>query len=242
MAETAGGIYYPTKEDAYNLEHDLPEMSKSVEARLTASKGKLLIAQNTGAAAWEAMKGDATLAEDGTLTLQSTGGHFFSAAELTRTGAAYGAFSTPVEVNLPKVIYGQWIDVLLVCWARASSGGGGTLAMKVGEKEGLVANGVVFSASEWQQFWSNGGSFIAASSGEGLTISEAARTTKATALGAEIKSFPEIIGGATQVTPMTFSYKAGGAGSDTNVKVSLQGKAVGGMALKGVYLAAHVRG
>jgi len=31
--------------------------------------GKLLVVQNTGAAAWKAMKGDATLAEDGTLTV-----------------------------------------------------------------------------------------------------------------------------------------------------------------------------
>jgi hypothetical protein len=32
-------------------------------------KGKLLVVQNTGAAAWKALKGDATLAEDGTLTI-----------------------------------------------------------------------------------------------------------------------------------------------------------------------------
>lgn len=69
MAETAGGIYFPTKEDNFDLENDLPKMSESVEARLTASKGKLLIAQNTGAAVWETLKGDLTLAEDGTLTI-----------------------------------------------------------------------------------------------------------------------------------------------------------------------------
>ena len=36
------------------------------------TKGSLLIAQSTGAAAFEAMKGDATLAEDGTLTVADT--------------------------------------------------------------------------------------------------------------------------------------------------------------------------
>jgi hypothetical protein len=69
MGETAGGIYFPTKDDNFDLENDLPKMSESVEERLTASKGKLLIAQNTGAAVWEAIKGDATLSEDGTLTV-----------------------------------------------------------------------------------------------------------------------------------------------------------------------------
>lgn len=55
MAETAGGIYYPTKESSVDLENDLPKMAQSVEER------------------FDGIKGDATLAEDGTLTVANHG-------------------------------------------------------------------------------------------------------------------------------------------------------------------------
>lgn len=55
MGETAGGIYFPTKEDNVDLENDLPKMSESVEDR------------------FDGIKGDATIATDGTLTIANHG-------------------------------------------------------------------------------------------------------------------------------------------------------------------------
>src|ERR1700759_1149680 len=73
-------------------------------------KGKLLIAQNTGAAAFKAMQGDATLAEDGTLTLANQG-HFWSGAELTRASSSMGSFSTPIKVELPVIKPHQLLEL-----------------------------------------------------------------------------------------------------------------------------------
>lgn len=64
------GVTVPDKEDKpISLPTFFKDFADSVGDGQT--KGKLLIAQNTGAAAWKAMKGDATLAADGTLTIGS---------------------------------------------------------------------------------------------------------------------------------------------------------------------------
>jgi len=90
MAETAGGIYYPTKEDGFDLEHDLPDMAKSVEARFTG------------------VKGDATLATNGTLTLAkpaiagsvSAAGAVSAGSGFTAERTATGVYKITLAVEL----------------------------------------------------------------------------------------------------------------------------------------------
>jgi hypothetical protein len=67
-------------------------------------KGKLLIVQNTGAAAWESIKGDATLAEDGTLKLAgSSAPRLYTPSIVTasqsRASTTYGVLSTADEIS-----------------------------------------------------------------------------------------------------------------------------------------------
>lgn len=79
MKETTNHkIRYPEPKDPDTLAAYWENQAKDVERELDAidpkqivggSAGKLLIAKSTGAGAYTAMKGDATLAEDGTVTI-----------------------------------------------------------------------------------------------------------------------------------------------------------------------------
>lgn len=105
------------------------------------SAGKLLIAGSTGAAAYKAMKGDATLAEDGTLTLSDSvkGTSLFHEAAVTRTNTALGAFSTPLKLELPAVEPNQLIEVfvgvgLVQASVESNAGAGGAVGLAIGSK------------------------------------------------------------------------------------------------------------
>src|SRR4051794_13003713 len=61
--------YFEEADAPPNMSTVTKAMADRAEALLTGTKGQLLIVQNTGAPAATALKGDATLAEDGTLTV-----------------------------------------------------------------------------------------------------------------------------------------------------------------------------
>lgn len=74
MPEAYGelGLEVPTGKDeatGADVPASFRRYTDSLDEALTDTKGKLFIAQGTGAAAFKAMKGDAALAEDGTLTI-----------------------------------------------------------------------------------------------------------------------------------------------------------------------------
>lgn len=109
MPETPRGLYYPPETGQLpDVPADLKRHGESVEALLTATKGKVLIAQNTGAAAFKALKGDATLAEDG--TLQNA---VVRAAALGRGATQELADSTETTIGFTEKIFdtdGMWSE------------------------------------------------------------------------------------------------------------------------------------
>jgi hypothetical protein len=95
------GVTVPVEGDYAPGGPDVPRAFKAFADSVGsgAGAGKLIIAQSTGAAAFKAMKGDATLAADGTLTLA---GHYPAKVintEESRTSTAYGTMATADEIT-----------------------------------------------------------------------------------------------------------------------------------------------
>jgi hypothetical protein len=175
------------------------------------------------------LKGDATLAKDGTLTLANQA-HFFSTAELTRTSTALGSFSTAIKVELPKVTADQAIEILFRSFIL-----GGTvttppiprLALIVGGTNVLESPESVFNENLWFRAFSNGGAFGAEKVGAGAEAeakTEAAKTTTLLLPGA----------------PWHVKHKTG---ETAPLSIEIQGKVASGtVKLQGAYLAARVIG
>ena len=86
----------------------------------------------------KSIKGDATLATNGTLTVGSNGKSLYIAGATERTSAAFGSFGTPLKVTLPNVRAKQIIEILAFGWGSATIESkqteepGGYFALQVG--------------------------------------------------------------------------------------------------------------
>lgn len=92
MAETESGIYYPTTEDPVRIPGDMQKLAESVDENYVATT---------------AVKGDATLAEDGTLTLADeavTSQKFKPTMGMLQSTMAVAAEgSTPKKLSVPAL-------------------------------------------------------------------------------------------------------------------------------------------
>lgn len=201
-------------------------------------KGSLLIAQNTGGALFKAMKGDATLAEDGTLTLTNQSAHFWSgAADLTRTNAVQGSFSTPIKVELPRILPHQ--TLMIVCRAILAVPGSGessTIALVAGGK--TLCTGTQVGEAGTTLYWpwvispsASGIASLVKQPGEGsLNLAEVNSQITKQEEGFWTRTYGDAApfkNGKNEVKPLT---------------VELQGSSTGGgtATVRGVYLAAWV--
>lgn len=234
MPETYGsiGVTVPEQTDYNPGGPDVPRAFKEHADSFGTGqgKGKLLIAQNTGAAAWAVIKGDAMLAEDGTISLVPTAGHFEShGAALTRASTSLGAFSTPVKVTLPKVKAGQIIEVVAGCYVKSSVAstevGGGSVGIAIGGV--TVVNQGLYTVKGASELAAN--TYLFALLGaEGFAKAGAVPATPATLLGKVLPS-----GGLRFVA----------SAEATSVIVELQGaSATGTITVEDVILAARVWG
>jgi hypothetical protein len=83
MPETARGIYYPSEEVTPDVPADMKKAAESISADLektdhqplswlkSGTKGQLIVCNSSGVPQYVTAKGDATVAEDGTLTIAS---------------------------------------------------------------------------------------------------------------------------------------------------------------------------
>lgn len=110
------------------------------------------------------------LEEEAAAARQASGvaGRYVGTAEVTRTSAAYGSFSTPVRVTLPKVLKGQLVEILLAGFAKASIKSeslavGAAFKLLVGgvetEPRALTNEEGEVAANQYRQMWSQNNSF-----------------------------------------------------------------------------------
>jgi hypothetical protein len=104
-----------------------------------AGAGKLIIAQSIGAAKFLAMKGDATLAADGTLTLAAKPVTWYTpvsiATEETRTNVAFGLMTTPDQISGVVIPTGGTLLINYRAIWRASVANAGRVAIFVGANQ-----------------------------------------------------------------------------------------------------------
>jgi hypothetical protein len=217
MAETARGIRYPVPGDPEHPALDIGHVAADVEAQ------------------FDGIKGDATLATDGTLTLadeikSALGGHLLI-AEATRTSAALGAFSTPATVTLPKVKAGQVLEYFFYGWAKGNVGLPGE-GETVYSKIALQIGGTTVRSIEIKKAGFVG--FVSSSESLVTPDTESTPTSYANAL------IPGVVGGAS-IAPGRFQIAA----DATNFAVSIIGADPGSggtVTVKDLYLLARVSG
>jgi len=122
--------------------------AEKAEALLTGTKGQLLVVQSTGAPAFKAMKGDGTLAEDGTLTAKDHSVSVYQAAAVTRTNVAQGSFSNPIKLTLPAVNANQLIEVFVLGLASSSVKGTGMIELGTTSGSAISATLTALNLSE----------------------------------------------------------------------------------------------
>jgi hypothetical protein len=111
--------------------------------------GKLLIVQGTGAAAFKAMKGDGTLAEDGTLTLAPARKPVtwytpkVIATEESRTNAAFGTLTTADEITGIVVPENGLMQIRFALVMKSSVANAGSFGLFIDGNQALTASGIL---------------------------------------------------------------------------------------------------
>lgn len=100
MSETNYGVLGVTVPTETGMAPDVPLAFKTFADSIGAGQtaGKLLIVQSTGAAAWKAMSGDATIDKNGALTISD------GAVSSRKLKPTVGIFSSSGSMNLPEAL------------------------------------------------------------------------------------------------------------------------------------------